>query len=125
MERAKVLFGCYRRGDANDPEQYVASIAAVLTIYDPELIRIVTDPRTGISTSEKFATFMPNSGELKIYCDDLAAKRWQAKQQRRAFIQRDPKPLEKKAPGTSYFEMFEKHGRPIGRFEQAGDKWNR
>lgn len=69
MERARVLFAGYRRGDANDPEGYVASIAAVLSRYDGELIREVTDPRTGISTTDKFQSFMPNSGELKRYCD--------------------------------------------------------
>ena len=75
MERALVLFGCYRRGDANDPDQYVASIAAVLSLYDPTLMREVTDPRSGISTTEKFSSFMPNSGELKVYCDRLSVRR--------------------------------------------------
>lgn len=74
-ERAEVLFGGYRRGDANDPERYVASIAAVLACYEPDLIREVTDPRTGISTSEKFQAFMPNSGELKAYCEAVAKRR--------------------------------------------------
>lgn len=76
MSRAKVLFGCYRRGDANDPEQYVASIAAVLTLYEPALIREVTDPRSGIATDAKFSAFMPNSGELKIYCDTIRDRRY-------------------------------------------------
>lgn len=70
-----MLFGCYRRGDANDPETYVAAIAAVLARYDTDLIRDVTDPRTGIMTTEKFMTFMPNVGELKVYCDGVAARR--------------------------------------------------
>jgi hypothetical protein len=74
-ERAEVLFGCYRRGDANDPDRYVASIAAVLSLYDFELMRDVTDPRTGICTSEKYMSFMPNAGELKVYCDALVARR--------------------------------------------------
>lgn len=74
-QRAQVLFGSYRRGDANDPDQYVTSIAAVLTLYDRDLIREVTDPRTGISTTEKFATYMPNSGELKVYCDGIRDRR--------------------------------------------------
>lgn len=74
-QRAEVLFGCYRRGDANDPERYVAAIAAVLSVYETELIREVTDPRTGIMTTEKYMTFMPNSGELKVYCDGIAARR--------------------------------------------------
>lgn len=78
-DRAKVLFGCYRRGEANDPERYVASIAAVLACYDAELIREVTDPRTGISThhdeDDDFRRFMPNSGQLKSYCEKIAARR--------------------------------------------------
>jgi hypothetical protein len=75
MERAKVLFGSYRRGDANDPDAYVAAVAAVLSLYDADLIREVTDPRTGIMTSEKYMSFMPNAGELKVYCEGIAARR--------------------------------------------------
>jgi hypothetical protein len=74
-ERARVLFGSYRRGDANDPEAYVAAIAAVLTMYDTDLIREVTDPRSGIAATEKFMTFMPHAGELKVYCDGVAARK--------------------------------------------------
>lgn len=74
-ERARLLSGCYRRGDANDPEIYISALTAVLSIYDADLIREVTDPRTGIQTTEKFATFMPNVGELKIYCEAKAAHR--------------------------------------------------
>lgn len=70
------MFGCYRRGDANDPDTYVAAIAAILASYDDaDLIREVTDPRTGISATEKFASFMPNVGELKIYCDSVARRK--------------------------------------------------
>lgn len=74
-ERAKMLFGCYRRVDANDPDIYVAAIAAVLAVYEPELIREVTDPRTGIITSEKYMSFMPSVGELKNYCEGVAARK--------------------------------------------------
>jgi hypothetical protein len=72
---AQILFGCYRRGDAFDGEGYVAAIAAVLSLYDPELMREVTDPRTGISTTEKFRSFPPNSGELKHYYEGIIAQR--------------------------------------------------
>jgi hypothetical protein len=70
-----VLFGSYRRGDANDPDAYVAAIAAVLSSYPAEIIREATDPRTGIAATQKFAAFMPNAGELKLFLDDLAAFR--------------------------------------------------
>jgi len=73
-KRAELLFGCYRRGDANDPETYVAAIAAVLARHSADLIREVTDPNTGIQTTEKYMTFMPNAGELKVYCDGVAAR---------------------------------------------------
>ena len=79
-KRAEVLFGSYRRGDANDPAQYVAAITAILSLYEPDLIREVTDPRTGIQTSEKFMTFMPNAGELRRYCEAEAARRERMKQ---------------------------------------------
>lgn len=74
-QRAEILFGCYRRGDANDPERYVAAIAAILADYDFDLIKEVTDPRLGICTTEKFMTFMPNVGELKVYCEHVAARK--------------------------------------------------
>lgn len=74
-----MLFASYRRGDANDPDGYVAAIAAVLSMFDPALIREVTDPRTGISQSDfmdgRFRSFMPNSGELKAYCESIARHR--------------------------------------------------
>jgi hypothetical protein len=70
-----VLFGSYRRGDANDPDAYVAAIAAVLSGYETDLIREVTDPRTGICATEKYMSFMPNAGELKVYCEGVAARR--------------------------------------------------
>lgn len=75
MERAEVLFGSYRRADANDPVRYVAAIAAVLSLYEPEIMIEVTDPRTGIQNTDDFKTFMPQSGELKRYCDGVAAVR--------------------------------------------------
>jgi hypothetical protein len=74
-ERALVLFGSYRRGDANDPDRYVAAIAKVLSGYETNLIHEVTDPETGISATEKYMSFMPNAGELKVYCDGVAAVR--------------------------------------------------
>lgn len=38
-------------------------------------MREVTDPRTGIQTTEKYMSFMPNAGELKVYCDGVLARK--------------------------------------------------
>lgn len=105
-ERAKLLFGGYRRGDANDPDTYVAAIAAVLACYDTEVIKRATDPRTGISQSDfmdgRFRSFMPNSGELKAYCDQQESKigrerRWETLPSPQ--FRRLPPPLRIPAPG--------------------------
>lgn len=65
-ERAKLLFGSYRKGDANDPDTYVAAITAVLSEYPPDVVKRVTDPRLGIARKSKF---MPNLCELSEACD--------------------------------------------------------
>jgi hypothetical protein len=65
-ERAKLLFGLYRKGDASDAETYVAGITAVLAEYEPEVIRRVTDPREGIARKSKW---MPSVAELSEECE--------------------------------------------------------
>jgi len=51
------------------------AISAVLAAYDVDVIREVTDPRTGIQTSEKYMDYMPHAGQLKVYCESVAARR--------------------------------------------------
>ena len=75
-ERARLLFGQYRKGDANDPETYVASIAAILSDYPAETIRYVTDPRSGIAANPlsdpetgRVWTGMPDAANVKRACE--------------------------------------------------------
>ena len=65
-----MMFGCYRKGDANDPETYVAAIAAILSEYTLDVIQRVTDPRTGYARTHKF---MPNPSEISEACDEAKA----------------------------------------------------
>lgn len=67
------MFGCYRRGDANDPERYAAAVAAVLSAYPEDIIKFATDPRTGIAT--RYPKFMPNAGEVRQFCEELYGPR--------------------------------------------------
>lgn len=80
-ERARLLLGSYRKGDANDPETYVTSIAAVLSSYPEDVIRTATDPRTGVQ--RKFPKWMPNSGEVAEFCDGLYQVQLSAERRRR------------------------------------------
>lgn len=114
-ERARLLFACYRRADAADPDGYLAAITAVLLQYDSDLIREVTDPRFGISTTEKHASFMPTSGELKRYCEAEAERKSRLK---RLGDLPKPNPLRLAAPNPrdaapgAYANVFVPDGHP-------------
>jgi hypothetical protein len=64
-QRTALLFGCYRRGDANDPETYSAAVTAILTRFPQHVVEYVTDPRTGIPSD---AQWLPSVAEVKQAC---------------------------------------------------------
>ena len=66
-ERTALMFGCYRKGEANDPETYTMAIAATLAEYPAEVIQHVTDPRTGLPAKLKF---LPSVAEVREACED-------------------------------------------------------
>jgi hypothetical protein len=121
LRRAQTLFACYRRDEANDPEIYTAAIAAVFSDYPRAVVERAADPRTGVASEYKF---LPAVAEVKEFCDREQARLHRMQQEP---VRRTPIwPWNWVAPpGSKYQEMAEKHGRPIGRFEQESDKWNR
>ena len=70
------MFGCYRKGDANDPDTYTAAVAAVLSEYPEDTIRHVTDPRTGmpsrprVDRTGRSYTGLPDVGDVRLACED-------------------------------------------------------
>jgi hypothetical protein len=115
-----MVLGCYRRDEANNPEIYSAAIAAIFEDYSRVVVERAADPRTGIASQYKF---LPAVAEVREFCDREAERerRW-AKPARRYL------PVSEnfcRPPGADFADMAEKHVRPIGRFEEAGDKWNR
>jgi hypothetical protein len=65
--RAKILLGCYRTGDANDPETYVAAITAILARYPEEVMTQVTHPATGLPSKKGW---LPTVKEVCDACDE-------------------------------------------------------
>jgi hypothetical protein len=65
--RAKLLLGCYRTGEANDPETYVAAITAVLAKYPREVITSVTHPVTGLPSKKGW---LPTVKEVNDACSE-------------------------------------------------------
>ncbi len=66
--RARLLLGCYRTGDANDPETYVAAVAATLAHFPDEVITQVTHPVTGMPSRMKW---LPSVSEVRMACEDV------------------------------------------------------
>lgn len=66
MERAIFLFGQFRRGEANDPDTYTATISLLLSEFDADVIQHVTDPRTGLVRTCKF---LPDGPEVLEACN--------------------------------------------------------
>ncbi len=62
------MFGCFRKGDANDPEIYVASITAMLSKYPEEIIIAVTHPATGMPIK---TNFLPSVKEIYDACEEI------------------------------------------------------
>lgn len=81
MERARLLLGCYRTGDANDAETYVAAISATLARYSEKVMDLVTDPRIGLPRKK---TWLPSVKEVYDACEeeDLPIRQEAARQER-------------------------------------------
>ena len=64
--RARILLGCYRRGEAEDPETYTGAVIVLLSSYPETVVLRVTDPRTGLPGKVKF---LPTISEVKDACE--------------------------------------------------------
>jgi hypothetical protein len=98
-ERTALMFGCYRKGDANDPETYCAAVAAVLSRYSQDVVEYVTDPRTGLPGSCKW---LPSVAEVKEACTARRDYLNRAEDFKRRFAGRTPVkalPLDEDRPG--------------------------
>lgn len=61
-----MLFGCYRRGDAEDPEVYLRAAVAVLRGYPEPIVKAVCDPVGGLPSRSQF---LPTIYEIGSECE--------------------------------------------------------
>jgi hypothetical protein len=97
-ERAKLLLGCYRTGDANDPETYVAAVTAILARYPEDIITRVTHPATGLPSKK---SWLPTVKEVAEACgeangelveEELRLKRIREQMEMRERMERGERP---------------------------------
>ena len=67
-QRTRLMLGCFRRGEANDPATFVAAITATLSRYPDAVILAVTDPATGMPAR---SDWLPTVREVRDYCEDV------------------------------------------------------
>lgn len=73
-KRTRILLGCYRKGDCEDPEVYVPAVASVLARYSPRVVQLVTDPADGLPSR---SDWLPTVREVRAACEAEAAKQYQ------------------------------------------------
>src|SRR3972149_3077313 len=66
---ARLLLGCYRVGDANDPEVYISAVVTVLSRYPIEIMRMACAPNDGLPSKLKW---LPTVAEVSTECARLA-----------------------------------------------------
>jgi hypothetical protein len=71
---ARTLLGCYRTGDAHDPEIYLTAVIAVLSSYPTDVIELVVDPRSGLPGKNQW---LPTIAEVKAECEAIVGQRRQ------------------------------------------------
>lgn len=138
-ERARLLFGFYKRGEANDPETFVMGVSAILSDYPMETIRWVTDPRTGMPSNPwkdpktgYVKTGLPEPFDVKTACEAhygplrrrlqmLENARKQLEEREAVLRLADYSPRAATVSYGQYMQMTGGKGRPIGRFERAAD----
>jgi hypothetical protein len=106
---AKLLLGCYRTGDANDPEVYSDAVIAVLSDYPLEIIKRVVDPRSGIPS---VCSWLPTIAEIKkaLEAEMAPIRREEDRREREQLyrLQQEPEPDRTHRP--TYDELKAKYG---------------
>src|SRR5215475_4819977 len=106
LNRAELLFACYRKDEAHDPQTYSAAVAAVLGDgYSREVVEYVTDPRTGIPSKQKF---LPAVAEVREACDARASHLDRMQRYERLGPTKPYEPTPTKPGQITYKEFLEK-----------------
>lgn len=74
---AKLLLGCYRVGEANDPETYTRAIVLVFSAFPEDIMRMVCDPRSGLPSR---VNWLPTPKEVRDACEAIMGPRRRAHQ---------------------------------------------
>jgi hypothetical protein len=101
-ELTKILLGCYRTGDANDPAIYAGAMIAVLSDYPLDVIEAAVDPRTGLPSQCKW---LPTVAEVKEFCEARMRPKRLKDQGLQQIEERDRLAIEHQRPKKTYEQL--------------------
>jgi hypothetical protein len=118
---AQRLLGCFRTGDANDPETYISAVVAVLERYPVDVIHAVTQP-AGLPSQYNW---LPTIKEVRSACEEIEGPRrrameWEALAAKQITERRQLVAIADKRRPT-YDELMQRcadAGLPIGKAKQ-------
>ncbi len=112
VERARLLLGCFRTGEANDPETYVAAVAATLAHFEEAVIAEVTNPTISPLTTK---SWLPSVGDIRQACEQIAEPIIQQRlREKRIAEQLATREAEDAAPKPTLEELHAKYGKDWG-----------
>ena len=103
----------------------------MLADYPAETIRFVTDPRSGIASK---CAWLPNVKEVRDACEEHYGPQVRSAEREQRVLKQIEERQEipdattyRPRYGAKIIQWNEEPpgGRPIGRFEKVGDKWNK
>lgn len=126
LARIEMLLSAYRKTEYRDPESFATQVATNLASFSPEVVEYVTSPTTGLQTRLQWP---PSLAEIVEACRAEQAHR--DKVARYSAMgpptKRLPPPMHSGVTGDggkgtiytskAFAQAIEKHGRPIGPFE--------
>ena len=68
-EQARLLFGSFRKADADDPVTFTAGCLRLFTSYEPDVVRYVIDPMTGLPGQLEW---LPTLAKVKAALEERA-----------------------------------------------------
>lgn len=106
-ERVRLLFGCYRQGEANDSTTYTVAVASMLLRYSEDVVISVTDPVTGLPSRLKW---LPAVSEVRDECERLTALRSPAPERRREIEDDGPSDEERAVVAAKWRQLRDELG---------------
>jgi hypothetical protein len=108
LMRTELMFGCFRKGEANDPEIYAAGVAKTLAMYPRDCIDYVTDAVTGWpAKSDFFPSVREIRAECEAYCAPVRRAMEREAAERRQIAERKTLAIADGCPRKTYEQLIE------------------